>query len=34
MGDGSVKFFKNTLSPKTLANLIQINDGGVVNFDE
>jgi hypothetical protein len=34
MADGSVKFFRGTISPKTLANLIQINDGNIVNVDD
>jgi hypothetical protein len=34
MADGSVKFFRGTISPKTLANLIQINDGNIVNADD
>jgi hypothetical protein len=34
LADGSVRFLRQTVSPKTLANAIQINDGNFVNFDE
>jgi Protein of unknown function (DUF1559) len=33
MGDGSVRFLRTGISPQTLANAIQINDGNVVNLD-
>ena len=32
--DGSVKFLRKGTDPKMLANMIQINDGNPVNFDE
>jgi hypothetical protein len=31
--DGSVRFLPNSVSQKTLANAIQINDGNIVDFD-
>jgi hypothetical protein len=34
LADGSLKFLRKGVSPKTLASAIQINDGGIVNFDQ
>jgi hypothetical protein len=34
LADGSVKFLRPTVSPKTIANAILINDGSIVNLDE
>ena len=34
MGDGLVRFARAGISPETLANLIQINDGNLVNLDD
>jgi hypothetical protein len=34
MGDGSARFVRPSVSPKTLADAIQINDGHPVNLDE
>ena len=34
MGDTSVRFVRNTISPRILASAIQINDGDIVNWDE
>jgi prepilin-type processing-associated H-X9-DG protein len=34
MADGSVRFLRNGISPKTLAAAIGINDGNIVNLDD
>ena len=33
MADGSVRFVRNGIPAKTLANAIQINDGNIVDLD-
>lgn len=34
LADGSVQFVRPSISPKALASAIQVNDGGIVNWDE
>ena len=33
MADGSVRFVRKGVTPKTLASAIQLNDGGLVDLD-
>ena len=33
MADGSVRFLRNGIDPKTLANAIQTDDGNITDLD-